>query len=182
MNIIEKYYPIDNDLRRLLLTHSRVVRDLALELGRRSGLDIDLDFVSEAAMLHDIGIYMCDAPSIHCHGTEPYIRHGIIGAEMLRAEGLPRHALVCERHTGAGLTSQEIKAQGLPLPHHDFLPVSLEEKLICYADKFYSKSGDPTERKTLERVRKGMQRFGADTMARFDAMHALFGSPLASDS
>lgn len=174
--IIDKYYPADSALRRLLLTHSRAVRDLALEIGRRSGLPLDLDFVSQAAMLHDIGIYMCDAPDIHCHGTEPYIRHGIIGAELLRREGLPCHALVCERHTGAGLTAEEIERQGLPLPHHDMLPISLEEKLICYADKFYSKSGDPTRCKTLDRVRNSMAGFGSDSLARFDALHSLFNT------
>lgn len=174
--IIEKHYPADDDLRRLLLTHSRAVRDLALEIGHNCGLPLDLDFVSQAAMLHDIGIYMCNAPEIHCHGTEPYIRHGIIGAELLRNEGLPRHALVCERHTGAGITAQEIEHQGLPLPHREMLPISLEEKLICYADKFYSKSGDPTRRKPLERVRSGMARFGADSLARFDALHTLFNN------
>ena len=54
-------------------------------------------------MLHDIGIIRCNAPGIQCFGNEPYICHGRIGAEMLRAEGFPHHARVCERHTGRGL-------------------------------------------------------------------------------
>ena len=54
--------------------------------------------------------------------------------------GYPQHARVCERHTGAGLTKREIIEQELPLPQQDFLPETTEEKLICYADKFFSKT------------------------------------------
>ena len=88
-------------------------------------------------MLHDIGIGQCDAPGIHCHGTHLYIEHGYLGAELLRAEGLPRHALVCERHTGMGLSREMIEERGWPLPCRDMRPVTLEEKLVCYADKFF---------------------------------------------
>ena len=80
------------------------------------GLDIDREFVYEAALLHDIGVVKCDAPSIHCHGTRPYICHGIEGRAMLESLGLPRHALVCERHTGSGLSVADIISQNLPLP------------------------------------------------------------------
>ena len=139
--VIDKYYPHDNELRHILITHSRSVADLALALAKRlPELCLDLQFVEEAAMLHDIGIVRCDAPSIHCFGTEPYIAHGRQGAEMLRAEGMPRHARVCERHTGAGITREAIETQHLPLPLQDFLPETLEEQLICYADKFFSKT------------------------------------------
>ena len=103
-------------------------------------------------MLHDIGIAQCDAPSIYCKGTEPYIRHGVIGRQILEEAGLPRHALVCERHTGSGITAEEIRERYMPLPCRDMLPISIEEKAICYADKFYSKSGDPTRRKSLARA------------------------------
>lgn len=117
-------------------------------------------------MLHDIGIFRCDAPGIECFGPEPYICHGRIGAELLRAEGFLRHARVCERHTGAGLSLVEIEAQGLPLPHQDFLPETLEEQLICYADKFYSKSHLERE-KTIPQVIKSLSKFGNDGVERF---------------
>ena len=90
-------------------------------------------------MLHDIGIGLCEAPQLHCSGTEPYLAHGVLGRQLLEKEGLGLHALVCERHTGAGITAEEIREGGLPLPVRDYLPVSLEEKIICVADKFYSK-------------------------------------------
>jgi uncharacterized protein len=132
-----------------------------------------MKFIEEAAMLHDIGIIRCNAPGIHCHGTEPYICHGRIGAEMLRGEGLPRHARVCERHTGAGLTRDDIVSQQLPLPQQDFLPETMEEKLVCYADKFFSKSR-PDEEKTLEQAVRSLSKFGNEGVSRFMEWHEMF--------
>lgn len=173
--IIDKYYQPGTPLHQTLLIHSTKVRDKALECIRRRSLEVDTDFVAEAAMLHDIGIFRCNAPDIYCTGELPYICHGIEGRKLLDKEGLPRHALVCERHTGAGLTVEDIRNQHLPLPLRDMTPQSLEEKLICYADKFYSKSGDIREEKSLERVIRSMERHGADTLRRFLDLHALFG-------
>lgn len=172
--ILDEYYEEGSALLDLLLTHSEMVARKALAIAEKRRLPIDRDFVRNAAMLHDIGIFRCDAPGIHCHGTEPYIRHGIIGAEIMRSHGRNDIARVCARHTGAGLTAKEIAQEALPLPMSDFLPESLEEKLICYADKFYSKSGDPKEEKSLERVRRSILKFGQDSLNRFDALHALF--------
>ena len=129
-------------------------------------------------MLHDIGMCRTDAPGIHCHGTEPYIRHGILGRQMLDSIGLYRHGRVCERHTGAGITAAEIISQHLPIdPPRDLLPESIEEKLVCYADKFFSKSRIDEPPKTLDRVRKSLAKFGDDSVVRFDEMAALFGEP-----
>ena len=115
--LIHRYYADNAPLEHILLVHSEAVRDRALEVARRHPeLELDTAFLSEAAMLHDIGILRCDAPGIECHGTEPYICHGLLGGEILRAEGLPRHARVAERHTGAGLTAEAIRRQHLPLP------------------------------------------------------------------
>lgn len=172
--IIDRYYPDDNELRHILMVHSQSVTARALRIvDAHPELRLDRRFVEEAAMLHDIGIFRCHAPSIACHGTEPYICHGRIGAELLRAEGCERHARVCERHTGAGLTAREIVAQGLPLPPMDFLPETMEEKLICYADKFYSKSNLVRE-KTLAQAERSLAGFGADGLARFQTWERLF--------
>ena len=107
--------------------------------------------------------------------TLPYICHGIEGSRILRLEGFPRHALVCERHTGAGLTIDDIRSQSLPLPLRDMTPQSLEEKLICYADKFFSKSGDIYKEKSLDKVISSMSRHGEETLHRFLHLHQLFG-------
>lgn len=165
--IINKYYPEDNELRHILLVHSRAVADKALAIAdRHPELSLDRQFIEEAAMLHDIGIVRCNAPGIQCFGTEPYICHGRIGAEMLRAEGFPRHARVCERHTGAGITRSQIIVQQLPLPQQDFLPETMEEKVICYADKFFSKS-HLDEEKTIEQAIASLSKFGEEGVARF---------------
>ncbi|MDE6336285.1 MAG: phosphohydrolase, partial [Muribaculaceae bacterium] len=60
------------------------------------------------------------------------------------------------------------------LPHRDMCPVSIEEKVICYADKFFSKSGILTEEKPLKKVVKQMQRFGDDSLRRFLELHSIF--------
>lgn len=173
-SIIDKYYPDDNELRRLLIRHSRDVADMALDIARRHPeLRIDLGFLEEGAMLHDIGIFLTDAPGIFCHGKDPYIRHGIDGADLLRSEGYPRHARVCERHTGAGITLTQIDKQQLPLPRQDFLPETIEEKLICYADKFYSKSS-PDRVKTLGQAEHSVAKHGQDGLERFREWEQMF--------
>lgn len=172
--IIKKYVDPSSDAYRILVDHSTSVANLAVSLGKaHPELDIDLQFVHEAAMLHDIGIIRTAAESIDCHGDEPYICHGVLGAEMLRSEGLDKHALVCERHTGTGLTKEYIDRHGLPIPSRDMLPVSLEEKLICYADKFFSKT-HLGEQRSVDVARKKLEKFGPETLRRFDEMHALF--------
>lgn len=172
--IIDKYYPDDDELRRLLLRHSRDVADKALSVcDRHPELRLDRQFVEEGAMLHDIGIFLTDAPGIHCHGSDPYIRHGIDGAELLRHDGFPRHARVCERHTGAGISRQQIELQQLPLPAADYLPETMEEQLICYADKFFSKS-HPDRMRTVEKAITSIAKFGGDGLMRFKRWVALF--------
>ena len=181
LSIIERYYTPGNDDYRVLVSHSRQVAHLAVALSQRlidTGVPIDIDFVEEAAMLHDIGMCRTDAPGIHCYGTAPYILHGVLGREMLDSMGLFRHGRVCERHTGTGLTATEIIDEGLPIvPPRDLLPESLEEKVVCYADKFFSKSRPDEGAKSIERVRKSLAKFGGDTLVRFDEMRALFGDP-----
>ena len=172
--IIDKYYPEDNELRHILITHSQSVARKALQIvSYHPELQLDAQFIEEAAMLHDLGIVLCDAPGIACHGKEPYICHGRLGAELLRQAGYPRHARVCERHTGAGLTKAEIVAQHLPIPAQDFLPETLEERLICYADKFYSKS-HLDRVKTPEQAERSLSKFGQEGVARFRQWRQLF--------
>lgn len=176
-SLIERFYPNEPRLRQLLLIHSRCVADESLAISRRlmhanPSLNLDLQFIEEAAMLHDIGIANCDAPSIFCFGSLPYICHGTEGARILAEAGMLRHARVCERHTGSGLTAEEISEEALPIPARDMIPVTPEEKIICYADKFYSKNpGFLSRRKTLEEVRNSMAKHGDGPLKRFEALH-----------
>ncbi len=180
LSIIGRYYREDSLAYRFLVPHSRMVTHKALAVaGRIMHLRPDLRFIAEAGMLHDIGIVQTDAPQMGCHGRHPYIMHGVLGREMLEAEGLPRHALVCERHVGVGLPLSEIERQDLPLPRRDMLPVSLEEEIICFADKFYSKDpGKVREEKSVGFIREQLSRFGEWPVQRFDAWCGKFREPL----
>lgn len=174
-DIIDRFYPEDNELKRLLLRHSSDVAGKALEIARRNPhLHIDTQFLLEGAMLHDIGIFMTDAPGIFCHGHEPYIKHGIIGGALLRELGWDRHARVCERHTGTGITVRQITERHLPLPLINLVPETIEEQVICYADKFFSKS-HPEKTKTVEEARKSLMKFGEEGIAVFDEWTKRFG-------
>lgn len=173
-SLITKYYPIGSELYKILTTHSRNVADKALGIARiHPEMNLDTGFIDEASMLHDIGIYLCNAPDIGCYGEAPYICHGYLGADILRREGLHRHALVCERHTGTGITLRMIEEQNLPLPRRDLIPYSVEEQLICFADKFFSKT-ELHKEKSVTRVRHGLSKYGTDTVERFDAWCKLF--------
>lgn len=164
LTLINKYYPEGSPLRDIYLRHCSSVADLALTLARRNKLPIPDEQIRAAAMLHDIGIFLTDAPAIHCHGSEPYIKHGPLGAELLRREHAPEWAArVAERHTGSGIPP--------------FLPETDLEKLICYADKFFSKSGAMT-RKPFNKVEQSMARFGNDSLERFRDLASRFGKIL----
>ena len=168
IELIDAYYPEENERKHILLVHSRLVAEKALRIADgHPELNLDKDFLYEAGMLHDIGIFLTNAPGIFCFGDQPYICHGYLGADLMRREGYPRHALVCERHTGAGLSLDDIIAQNLPVPHRDMLPVSMEEQVICFADKFYSKTHLERE-KTVEKARKSISNFGNVGLERFD--------------
>ena len=174
--VIRHFYPEDTPLRRLLLRHSGQVRDKALAILASPSCPVKLDvqFVSAGAMLHDIGIFRCNAPSIQCFGSEPYICHGAIGGQILREEGWLRHALVCERHTGTGLSREQILRQQLPLsPDGHYEPEALEEQVVCYADKFYSKS-HPDIEKTPEQALRSLEKFGSEGLEVFKAWIAQF--------
>ena len=176
--IIDRFYPEGHPARDILMAHSTSVRAKALAVARKvegTGERVDLAFIEEAAMLHDIGIFKTHAPDIGCTGEAPYIVHGVIGRELLEELGYPRHARVCERHTGCGLLKDEIINAGLPLPHRDLVPETLEEIILCYADKFFSKNpGEAGSEKPVAVIRKQMEDFGSRQLATFDAWHSRF--------
>lgn len=172
--LIHRYYKDNPELEKILMRHSSDVARRALRIAdEHPEFEVDKNFLYEAAMLHDIGIIFVDAPTIYCYGTEPYIKHGLLGAELLRKEGLPAHARVAERHTGTGLTREEIERQSLPLPPADYVPESLEEQLICYADKFYSKTR-LDEEKSYERALASLRKFGEAGLKVFEGWKLRF--------
>ncbi len=176
IELIKQYYKTDSEAYRILLRHSTAVANKALDIARRlRHLNIDMGFLFEAAMLHDIGIFKTKAPMLDCHGDAPYITHGYLGREILDKLGYPRHALVCERHVGVGLTVNDIKRLGISLPLRDMIPSTIEEKLICYADKFFTKKrGSLDIELPLYEVRKTIASYGEDKLQAFEEMRLLF--------
>jgi uncharacterized protein len=177
--LLGKYFT-DTVALQIVVEHSRLVA--AKALGAAVNLktrNIDRRFLEEAALLHDIGVCRTASPGIGCHGSEPYIRHGIIGREILESEGFPRHALVCERHIGVGLTVADIRAQSLPLPEREMTPVTMEEQIICFADLFYSKKPySAMLEKTPDKVRENLARFDVDKVRIFDEWLKMFAPAL----
>lgn len=106
LDVIKKYYDPKSRAFIILVNHSKAVAEKALKIAEK--FDVDHRFIYEAAMLHDIGIFMTNTPKLDCYGKFPYIAHGYLGRQILEKEGFPLHALVCERHTGVGITREEI--------------------------------------------------------------------------
>jgi uncharacterized protein len=174
IDIIEKYYNRDSELYKILIQHSCSVSDKALEIAKNHPeLGLDEQFIYEAAMIHDIGIFKTDAPDILCFGTYPYICHGYFGSEIMKKEGYPKHALVCERHTGTGISKEQIIKFNYPIPERDMIPMSMEEKLVCFSDKFYSKTKFGRE-KSIEKIRKNLSKYGEASVRQFEDWRKFF--------
>jgi len=176
LEIIEQIYDRGSPAYRILVAHGQLVAEKAAVLAERvAHLSPDVGFIEQAALLHDIGMIFTDAPKLGCHGPHPYVCHGVLGRKLLEGFGLHRHALVCERHVGVGITREDIRTQQLPLPDRDMLPESIEEQIICYADKFFSKNGHSAgKEKSVETVVAALERYGSDKARRFQSWVKLF--------
>lgn len=178
MAIIHQFYTPGTQGYEIFMAHGEAVRDKALAMARRvAHLNPDYEFIASAALLHDVGIFQTNDPVLKCHGTHPYICHGVIGKKLLDELGLARHALVCERHVGLGITEEDVVTANLPLPRRNMCPVTLEEEIICYADKFYSKLPLPPREKSMEDVLEDikMNRYGPHKMPLFVEWTKRFG-------
>lgn len=169
--LINKYFKDNPELRDTILKHSKNVKDLAAKIANRVDLKIDKTFLGEAAMLHDIGVSQVKIKANSVLEKPFYINHGHLGREILEKEGLPKHALVAERHVGAGISKKGAVALGLPA--RDMLPETIEEKIICFADKFDSKS--PGKKDNIESIGKEMSSYGDDSVKRFKELKKLLG-------
>jgi len=156
----------------IVLNHSLLVLSKSVDIIAQKKLynKVDFDLIISGCLLHDIGAF--EFMKNFNKFQKSYLKHGIIGGKILREEGLRKEALICERHIGSGLSKNYIVKNNLPLPKKDFLPVTLEQKLICYADKFHSKSG---KKDTLESVTKEMKGFGEEQLRRFLELEKMFG-------
>src|SRR5260370_17562091 len=123
--------------------HCRIVCVIAEQLLARAD-DVDGDLVRAGALLHDIGVYqLYDHAGVLDHPN--YIRHGVLGHELLAAEGLPqRLCRFSSPHTGVGISRDEVIRQGLPIPPGDYMAETREETIVMYADKFHTKTEPPS--------------------------------------
>ncbi len=125
---------------RNVIKHCKAVTDLALEIAKackEKGLNVDLELVEIGALLHDIG--RAKTHSVH---------HAIIGAKMAKAMGMPEKVIsIIKRHVGGGISKQE--AERLGWPQDIYIPQTLEEKIVSYADKLINGSRRVPIEKTL---------------------------------
>jgi len=109
-----------------VVEHCKVVSQLAVRLARLAkdrGMNVDIDLVRVGGLLHDIG-------RSKTHGVE----HGYVGSSLAESYGFPTAVVrIVERHVGSGIPAEE--AVKLGLPKRDFIPETLEEKIVSYADK-----------------------------------------------
>lgn len=170
LKILQKYYDTNSLVYKILIEHSNNVTKKAITIAKRvPELHPDLAFIQEAAMLHDIGICLTNDPDLWCSWEHHYICHGYLGREILEKEGLPKHALVAERHTGVWLSLKDREKDHLPIPKRDMIPTTVEEEIICFADKFFSKTKDELgKEKNKEEIRKELAKFGKEKSIKFD--------------
>jgi uncharacterized protein len=138
-----------------VIDHCKTVAGLAREiavniLGKAVGkgihVDIDIDAVFIGGLLHDIG-------RSKTHG----IRHAVEGAAIAVENGLDEKLVrIIERHIGAGIPMNE--ASDLGLPEKDYMPLTLDEKIVAHADNlvFDDKIG------TFEEMIQNLQRRNFD--------------------
>jgi uncharacterized protein len=177
-DILAEYYDRRSITFEILVTHGQQVARKAIEAAEQvSHLKPDHDFIEKAAMLHDIGILETNSPGLGCHGKHSYICHGILGRQLLEKVGVSEYGLICERHVGVGISADDVRQFNLPLPPRDMVPISIEEQLICYADKFFSKNGSnggKAKQKSVEQIIRGLKRYGADKVKRFQNWVEMF--------
>ena len=104
--------------------HCLAVADSATIISEalKEKVNLDIEFLRSAALLHDIGRYVTHDP----------ILHGVEGYKLLSEMGHHKEAFVCASHILYGLNSREAIQYGLP--EKDFIPISFEEKLIPLID------------------------------------------------
>ncbi len=144
-----KKHSRDEKSFKTVLAHSRMVQKTALKLAKiiAKKRKVDLQFIKTGSLLHDIGRFKCPP------GPKT-IFHGIEGAKILRKENLKRYASLAENHLGAGISKEDIIEQNLPLPRKDFVPKSLEEEIITYADLLAEEKGITNIEEIKKRFRK----------------------------
>ena len=104
-----------------VIEHSKFVAKKSVELAKKLSVPVDIQLVEIGALLHDIG-------RSQTHGID----HGIKGGIILRERGLPEIAEFAENHIGVGISKED--AAKLGLPRKNYLPRTIEQKIVCFVD------------------------------------------------
>ena len=125
---------------KAVIKHSKAVRNIAIKIAKKAGADTTL--VEAGALLHDIG-------RSKTHG----ILHAVEGVHIAKKLDLPPSIVnIIERHIGAGITKEQAKKLGLPVK--DYIPITLEEKIVCHADSLIDEGRRQKIEKEVERALK----------------------------
>ncbi len=143
-----------------VIEHIKAVRDISLKIAEniaKEGHDVDLNLVEIGAILHDIG-----------RSKTHDISHGVEGAKILREKGLEEFAPFAENHLGAGISEKE--AEKLNIPAKDYIPTSLEEKIVTYGDNLSQGKKIQSYEKALEELQEELGP-NHPSLERFKDMH-----------
>lgn len=171
---LHQQYAINDLAFQIIHTHCQIVEQIAMQLLDKKPRNIDEKLVHVGALLHDIGAYKVIDKYGEFHQG---VRHGIFGEEILRAEGLPKEICrIASRHTGVGLTKQDVIDQKLPITPADYTAETIEERIIMYADKFHTKAVK-SYFCSFNFYQEFVQKFGGDKVAKLQQLADEFGEP-----
>lgn len=143
-----------------VMRHCEIVAELAVEIAeayKKKGTDVDLELVEIGALLHDIG-----------RSKTHSVNHAVAGAKIARSLGLPETVVsIIKRHVGSGITAEEAKKLGWP--KDVYVPQTLEEKIVSYADKLIEGSRRVSIERTIERFRS--EKLMPSTITRLRKLH-----------
>lgn len=162
----------------LVWTHSLIIRDISLQIAenleKSKGIKVNRGLLEIGALVHDIGVYGCFDEDLNPDKKAPqYIIHGYLGQGILLKEGYPKSiARFASVHTGTGITIEDINRENLPFPKEDFIPISLEEEIITFADKFHTKHPSFS---TYEEQKIRLEKFDPSKGVKMEALKKKFG-------
>jgi len=144
----------ENGCSKEVIRHCKAVRNIAVRIAKKT--DADVELVEAGALLHDIG-------RSRTHG----IFHAIEGVKIAKDLGLSDKIVkIIERHIGAGISAEVAKKLGLP--NKDFIPETLEEKIVCHSDNLI----DNCNRQKIEcQIERALKEGNKEYALRLDNLH-----------
>lgn len=170
---LHKRYAFNDADFELVFGHCQIVNEIAQWCVNKNNLEVDEKLLEAACLLHDIGTYglLQDATG----SKKFYPQHAILGATILKEEGMDDKIVeIVRTHVLLGLNKEDIEKQGWALPLKDFEPKTLEAKVLCYADRFHSKS---PHFNSAESFMNSLEKDLPNQAKKFKAMIDEFGLP-----